>query len=351
MCISRLMLGSWLACVNVPYPDAGPAASKMCMCEAEPEGHFLPKLAGCRVGDGERAACRKGSVCTTLPGPRKEPITSWGLGMGPAPKGSKAEENGHFRIIYQHFIVVVEIITSYTGIIKTNTITEFVMCVTWWCRRWAGWGGVWGDFMWRGLGRRRPTGGLGWPSKQVPKEVSGCGCRRLRWRTRAANSTPIEAKKVHFLRRFLCCWLCSGWVGFLGGCAGIGPLMWQGEHLIVGGLALFTVAIMTSVWPAWLCRDRNRRREKATELEMVQKSKMWELNKNELQISYRKHRLVSPVTGDTSCSALCYLYSVLQFRIILSDYLLQKIQCTEKRRSTFNEGTGSTFMTTDLCCY
>lgn len=158
------------------------------------------------------------------------------------------------------------------------------MCLTWWCRRWTGWGGVWGDFMWRGLGRRRPTGGLGWPSKQVPEEVSGCGCRRLRWRTRAANSTPIEAKKVHFLRRFLCCWLCSGWVGFLGGCAGIGPLMRQREHLIVGGLALFAVAIMSSVWPAWLCRDRNRR-EKATELEMVEKSKVWELRKNELQNS------------------------------------------------------------------
>lgn len=42
--------------------------------------------------------------------------------MGPAPKGSKAEENGHFRIVYQHFIVVVGIITRYTGIIKMNTI-------------------------------------------------------------------------------------------------------------------------------------------------------------------------------------------------------------------------------------
>lgn len=43
--------------------------------------------------------------------------------MGPAPKGSKAEENRHFRIIYQHFIVVAEIIICNTGIIKMNTIT------------------------------------------------------------------------------------------------------------------------------------------------------------------------------------------------------------------------------------
>lgn len=43
--------------------------------------------------------------------------------MGPAPKGSKAEENRHFRIIYQHFIVVVETITRCIGIIKMNTIT------------------------------------------------------------------------------------------------------------------------------------------------------------------------------------------------------------------------------------
>lgn len=52
--------------------------------------HALPKLVGCRVGDGERAACRKGSVCPTLPCPRNEPIMSWGLGMGPVPKGLNA---------------------------------------------------------------------------------------------------------------------------------------------------------------------------------------------------------------------------------------------------------------------
>lgn len=69
----------------------------------------------------------------------------------------------------------------------------------------------------------------------------------------------------------------------MGGCAGIGPLMRQGEHLIVGGLALFTVAIVSSVWPAWLCRDRNRR-EKATELELVERSKV--LRKNELQLLF-----------------------------------------------------------------
>lgn len=55
--------------------------------------HALPRLVGCRVGDGERAACRKGSGCPTLPGPRNEPIMSWGLGIGPVPKGSNAEEN------------------------------------------------------------------------------------------------------------------------------------------------------------------------------------------------------------------------------------------------------------------
>lgn len=45
-------------------------------CAAEQQTHALPKLAGCRVGDGERAACRKGSGCPMLPGPRKEPIMS-----------------------------------------------------------------------------------------------------------------------------------------------------------------------------------------------------------------------------------------------------------------------------------
>lgn len=45
-------------------------------CAAEQQYHALPKLVGCRVGDGERAACRKGSGCPMLPGPRKEPIMS-----------------------------------------------------------------------------------------------------------------------------------------------------------------------------------------------------------------------------------------------------------------------------------
>lgn len=43
---------------------------------AEQQKHALPRLVGCRVGDGERAACRKGSGCPTLPGPRNEPIIS-----------------------------------------------------------------------------------------------------------------------------------------------------------------------------------------------------------------------------------------------------------------------------------
>lgn len=80
----------------MPDQDTKLTASKVCECEAKPQKHSLPKLAGCRVGDGERAACRKGSVCPTLPGPRKEPITSWGLGMGPAPKGSNAEDSRWF---------------------------------------------------------------------------------------------------------------------------------------------------------------------------------------------------------------------------------------------------------------
>lgn len=69
-------------------------------CAAEQQKHALPKLVGCRVGDGERAACRKGSGCPTLPGPRNEPIMSWGLGMGPVPKGSNAEGNKYTHHCY-----------------------------------------------------------------------------------------------------------------------------------------------------------------------------------------------------------------------------------------------------------
>lgn len=63
---------------------------------AEQQKHALPRPVGCRVGDGERAACRKGSGCPTLPGPRNEPIMSWGLGIGPVPKGSNAEGNREY---------------------------------------------------------------------------------------------------------------------------------------------------------------------------------------------------------------------------------------------------------------
>lgn len=78
--------------------------------QAERQRHALPKLVGCRVGDGERAACRKGSGCPTLPGPRNEPIMSWGLGMGPAPKGSNAEGDKRTHHCYcltlENYIVV-----------------------------------------------------------------------------------------------------------------------------------------------------------------------------------------------------------------------------------------------------
>lgn len=65
---------------NLPHPDVDSLrfnwihnAVRECSRAAE---HALPKLVGCRVGDGERAACRKGSGCPMLPGPRNEPIMS-----------------------------------------------------------------------------------------------------------------------------------------------------------------------------------------------------------------------------------------------------------------------------------
>lgn len=56
--------------------------------------HALPMPMFCIVGDGDRAACRKGSGCPILPGPRNAPMKSCGLeaGAGPDPNGSKAEE-------------------------------------------------------------------------------------------------------------------------------------------------------------------------------------------------------------------------------------------------------------------
>lgn len=66
---------------DMPYPDVCVCVMRLlhpksCECAAEQQKHALPKLVGCRVGDGERAACRKGSGCPTLPGPRNEPILS-----------------------------------------------------------------------------------------------------------------------------------------------------------------------------------------------------------------------------------------------------------------------------------
>lgn len=95
MCVT-LKLGRLLKCLCLCYviQNAG------WQCAAEQQKHALPKLVGCRVGDGERAACKKGSGCPTLPGPRSEPIMSWGLGIGPVPKGSNAEGNKYSHHCY-----------------------------------------------------------------------------------------------------------------------------------------------------------------------------------------------------------------------------------------------------------
>lgn len=63
--------------------------------------HALPMPAFCIVGDGDRAACRKGSGCPILPGPRNPPMKSWGLAWGaaPDPNGWKAAKT-HFISIY-----------------------------------------------------------------------------------------------------------------------------------------------------------------------------------------------------------------------------------------------------------
>lgn len=153
------------SCLAVPYPGAVLIASEMCARVCSRDTSYPSSQASEWGMESEQHAGRGLSAPRYLVrGKNPSRLEAWAWAL---PRTDQTLKNTD---VSQHYLRA----SVCWG------LQQFVVCPTWRCRRWTGRGGVLGDFMWRGLGRRRPAGRLGRSSKQVSEEVSGCRCRRRR---------------------------------------------------------------------------------------------------------------------------------------------------------------------------